>query len=411
MKKISLIGIGMGNLKTLTAQARQAVYESRLLIGAERMVNSFPDFLGEKQYAIAPDQIIACISQHLDSEHIGILFSGDTGFHSGAKKLNECIEKERNRSAAWRDVTVEMIPGISSLQYFCAKLKCPWEDVKLVSLHGRRDNILGAVQNHGKTFFLTGGEYGPQDICRVLTDGDLGKAQVFVGERLSYENERVVAAPAKDLVQESFHSLSVVLVENERLLKRPFTTHGLADGCFLRGKVPMTKSEIRSVSLSQLRLQAHHIVYDIGAGSGASAIDMAFQVYEGKVYAIEMREEALQLIRSNKEKLGAWNVTVVPGKAPRALVDLPVPDRAFIGGSGGNLKEIISLLIEKNPQIRVVINAITLETLTEALEVFKAFAFEEVDIVQVASARAKEVGDYHLLMGQNPIFILSGEKR
>lgn len=410
MNKIYLIGIGMGNIKTLTMEGQQAIHESQLLIGAERMVNSFPDFQGKKHYAIAPEQILAHISENFDCENIAVLFSGDIGFYSGAKKLNEGIEDKRRVKADWQKVAVEMIPGISSLQYFCAKLKRSWEDAKIVSLHGRQANVAGSVLNNEKTFFLTGGDSSPQDICRILVENDLGEVRVSVGERLSYPEERIITGAAVALAKESFHALSVVLVENDRVLKPPFTTHGLEDDCFLRGQVPMTKSEVRSVSLSKLQLQPDHVVYDIGAGSGGCAIDIAFQVHEGMVYAIEMREEAVHLIMSNREQLGAWNLKVVLGMAPQAMIDLPTPDRAFIGGSCGNLKEIIGLLVVKNPRIRLVINAITLETLTEALEALKTFAFERVDVVQVSAARAKEVGAYHMMTGQNPIFIISGEK-
>lgn len=410
MNKIYLIGIGMGNIKTLTMEGQQAIHDSQLLIGAERMVDSFPDFQGRRCYAIAPEQILTYISENLDCENIAVLFSGDIGFYSGAKKLNEGIIEKQKRSSDWQDVTVEMVAGISSLQYFCAKLKLPWEGVKIVSLHGRQGNVMGSVLNNAKTFFLTGGDSSPQDICKLLVENNLGEVRVSVGERLSYPEERIRIDEARVLAEERFHALSVVLVENERLLKPPFATHGLEDDCFLRGQVPMTKSEARSVSLSKLQLQPDHVVYDIGAGSGASAIDIAFQVHEGIVYAIEMREEAIHLILSNREQLGAWNVRVISGKAPEAMIDLPTPDRAFIGGSCGNLKEIVGLLVAKNPHIRLVINAITLETLTEALEALKTFSFEVVDIVQVSAARAKEVGPYHMMTGQNPIFIISGEK-
>lgn len=386
-----------------------AINESQLLIGAERMVESFPHYQGAKHVEVSPEKMLAFMAEHLNYENVALVFSGDTGFFSGAKKLNQLIQEKKESEAMWENVEVHMIPGISSLQYFCAKLKVPWEEVKIVSLHGRQGNVLGAVLNYPKTFFLTGGEYSAQDICSILVENDLGEAIVSVGERLSYSEERILTSKAELLVGEDFHSLSVVLVENKKLLKRPTTTHGMADDSFIRGTLPMTKSEVRSVSLSKLKLSPEHVVYDIGAGSGSSAIDIAFQVFEGMVYAIEMKEEGADLIQSNKDKLGAWNVKVVKGKAPEAMIDLPAPDRAFIGGSGGNLAEIVKLLIKNNPKIRIVINAITLETLSEALAVFRKFNFLDVDVVQVSVAKAKETGHYHMMMGQNPVFIISGE--
>ncbi|MEN6460122.1 MAG: bifunctional cobalt-precorrin-7 (C(5))-methyltransferase/cobalt-precorrin-6B (C(15))-methyltransferase, partial [Syntrophomonas sp.] len=119
---------------------------------------------------------------------------------------------------------------------------------------------------------------------------------------------------------------------------------------------------------------------------------------------------AVALIKANREKLGAWNLKVVSGRAPEALIALPAPDRAFIGGSQGNLAKILKLLIEKNPMIRVVINAITLETLTEAIDCFRGLGFDDMEIVQITAARAKECGKYHMMTGQNPVFIISGQK-
>jgi len=409
MKKIYLVGIGMGNLETLTEQGRLAIEKSELLIGAERMVDSFPQSRGAKHYAVAPIKIIEYISENPNYETISVIFSGDVGFHSGAKKLNQLIEEQKDAGLAW-DYEVEFIPGISSLQYFCAKLKLSWEDAKIMSLHGREGNIMGAVLNHPKVFFLTGGEYSVQRVCQLLVENNLGEALVHVGERLSYANERVVTSTAELLAKGELHPLSVMMVENKKLLQRNITTHGIEDCLFVRDQVPMTKSEIRSVSLSKLQLRPADVVYDIGAGTGAVSVDLAFQVYEGQVYAVEANKEAVALIKTNAEQLGAWNLKVVAGQAPEALVDLPAPDRAFIGGSQGNMATILKLLIEKNPGIRVVINAITLETLTEAMECFRMLYFEDVEIVQISAARSKELGKYHMMMGMNPVFIISGQR-
>ena len=409
MKKIFLVGIGMGNIETLTEQGRKAIEASGLLMGAERMVNAFPDYQGDVCYAISPAKIMDYMADHPDHENIAVIFSGDTGFYSGAKKLNQAIEEKKLSEEFWKDYDVSFIPGISSLQYFSAKLKFSWEDTKIVSLHGREANIMGAVWNHQKTFFLTGGDYSVQKICRILTENGLGDATVHVGERLSYANERIIGASAQSLTEAEFDPLAVMIVENDKVLKRPVMTHGLQDELFQRGQVPMTKSEIRSISLSKLQLRSSDVVYDIGAGTGSVSIDMAFQAYEGSVYAVECNEEAIDLIRTNAEQFGAWNVKIIQGKAPDALENLPVPDRAFIGGSKGNLGEILELLVRKNPKIRVVVNAITIETLSEAINQFQRQGFE-TDIVQVFTAHGKTAANYHMMIGQNPVFIISGEK-
>ncbi|HWQ77483.1 MAG TPA: precorrin-6y C5,15-methyltransferase (decarboxylating) subunit CbiE [Anaerovoracaceae bacterium] len=404
MKKIFLIGIGMGNTETLTEQGRKAVEASDLLIGAERMTSAFPHYQGGICHAISPEKIMDAIMEHPSCQAVAVVFSGDVGFYSGAKKLSQAIEERK-----WNEYETEFIPGISSLQYFCAKLKLPWEDAKVVSLHGREDNIIGAVRNYKKVFFLTGGGYTVHEVCKTLSENGLAGAVVHVGERLSYPDERIRTGTAESMAGDDFDALAVMLVENEKIIRRNIVTHGLGDELFLRGQVPMTKSEIRSISLSKLQLRPGDVVYDIGAGTGSVSVEMALQAYEGSVYAVEFDEEALGLIRQNAEKFRAWNIRAVAGKAPEALVDLPVPDRAFIGGSKGNLAGILELLADKNPRIRVVVNAITIETMAEAVSQFQRLGFEDMDIVQIFAARGKAAGNSHMMQGQNPVFIISGE--
>lgn len=368
------------------------------------MANAFPDYQGDVCYAVSPAKIIDYILKNPEYEIIAVIFSGDVGFFSGAKKLNQAVEEQQ-----LSEYETEFIPGISSLQYFSAKLKLPWEDTKVVSLHGREDNIMGAVWNNKKIFFLTGGDYSVRRICEILCFNQLKEAVIHVGERLSYPNERIVSGTAETLAKENFDPLAVMLVENEKTIQRSVITHGIQDELFQRGQVPMTKSEIRSISLSKLQLRTGDVVYDIGAGTGSVSVEMAFQASEGSVYAVEFNEEALELIRRNAERFGVWNLKVIEGKAPEALTDLPVPDRAFIGGSKGNLAEILELLAKKNPRIRVVINAVTLETMTEAVSQFQKLGFEDVDIVQIFAAHGKAAGNCHMMQGQNPVFIISGE--
>lgn len=410
MKKIYLVGIGMGNIETLTEQGKKAVQASELLIGAQRMVNSFPEYDGKVCCAITPEKIMDAILEHKASSTVAVVFSGDTGFFSGAKKLNSAIEAQQlSQGSPWNEYETEFIPGISSLQYFASRIKVSWEDTKIVSLHGREANIAGIVRNHEKIFFLTGGDYPVERICRLLCENELGAAAVHIGERLSYENERIVSGTAGELAGEEFDSLAVMLVENQEIMHRAAVTHGIGDELFLRGKVPMTKSEIRSISLSKLRLRLDDVIYDVGAGTGSVSVEMALQSCEGIVYAVEFHEEALGLIRQNAEQFKVRNIRIVEGKAPEALKGLPAPDRVFIGGSKGNLGEILELLVLKNPRVRVVVNAVTLETLAETITHFKRLGFTDMDIVQVFAARGTEVGNYHMMQGQNPVFIISGE--
>ena len=176
---------------------------------------------------------------------------------------------------------------------------------------------------------------------------------------------------------------------------------------FLRGKAPMTKSEIRSLSVAKLHLEKDSVVYDVGAGTGSVTIELALAAPDGIVYAVERNQEACDLIEQNKRKFGTPNIEVIHGLAPEAMEDLPAPTHAFIGGSAGNLKEILESLLAKNPKIRVVINTVTLETIGEVTECLKDLPLLEEEIVSVSVAKAKKLGSYHLMMGQNPIYIIT----
>lgn len=175
----------------------------------------------------------------------------------------------------------------------------------------------------------------------------------------------------------------------------------------------MTKSEVRSVSLTKLKLDQNSVCYDIGAGTGSVSVEMALRASQGQVYAIEKKEDALNLLKANKEKFALDQMQIIAGTAPEAMEDLPAPTHAFIGGSSGNLDKIIDLLLTKNPQVRIVINCITLETVSEAiscirkLEEFGADKEWESEVVQLAVSRAKNIGRYHMMMGENPIYIIT----
>ena len=189
----------------------------------------------------------------------------------------------------------------------------------------------------------------------------MGDVLLYVGENLSYENEKIFVKPASELTEYKGDPLSVICAVNENAGTR-LETHGIRDEEFIRGKAPMTKEEVRTVSLSKLRLTADSVCYDVGAGTGSLSVEMALRAHQGQVWAIEKKEDAVELIHRNKVKFAADNLEIVEGLAPEALKDLPAPTHAFIGGSSGNLKEIVKLLLEKNAHVRIVINCCLLYT-------------------------------------------------
>ena len=230
-----------------------------------------------------------------------------------------------------------------------------------------------------------------------------------MGENLSYENEKIFVKPAKELTDYEGDALSVVCAYHAAAVPMS-ATHGVRDEAFIRGRAPMTKEEVRTVSLAKLGLTETSVCYDIGAGTGSVSVEMALRAVEGKVCAIEKKEEAAQLLEENKRKFAVDNLEVIRGTAPEALKELPTPTHAFIGGSSGNLKEIVELLLQKNENVRIVINCITLETVAEALHTIKEFGFTETDIVQMSVSKSRELGRYHMMMGENPIYIITCRK-
>lgn len=398
--KITLVGIGLGNINTLTIEGYEAIEKADCIIGAARMLEDLPSSATKNTFAtISPNRIVKIIKQQPSNYQICVLFSGDVGFYSGAKKL----------MAALRKTKFTLISGVSSVQYFAAKIKKPWQAWKLVSAHGITCSPCFYVQQNEETFFLSGGENTAEAICTSLSLGGLGDAEVTIGENLSYENERITTGTAAELSTHIFDPLAVVLVKNPHYEPVQFVTSGLSDDSFLRAEAPMTKQEVRSVSLSKLRVAAGDICYDVGAGTGSVTVELAMLARGGHVYAFENSKKAYDLISKNAEKFKLTNITPILNTAPHGISELPPADAVFIGGSGGNLVKIVNEVLAKNPNVRLVINAITLETLFEATRILKELKFQNVEVTQISSARVMEIGKYNMLKGQNPVFIISGE--
>lgn len=394
-QKISLVGIGMGAEKTLTLEGKKALNEAELLIGAKRMTEAVqkPGQMVFHEYR--SEKIVEYIREHPKYRTVAIALSGDVGFYSGAKKLINQL-----------DGNVEVICGISSVVYFMSKIGLSWDDAKIVSAHGRNCNLISLICHNPKVFSILGTEDGVAVLASRLVYYGMGDVTLYVGENLSYENEKIFHDKAANLTEYRGDALSVVTACNEKATPMS-AVHGISDGEFLRGKAPMTKEEVRTVSLSKLRLSEDSVCYDVGAGTGSVSVEMALRAWMGQVYAIEKKEDALALLKENKKKFAVDNLVIIPGVAPEAMTELPAPTHAFIGGSSGNMQDIINLLLEKNPKVRIVINCITLETVTEAMNAIRDFGLEDVDIVQLAAARSKSIGRYHMMMGENPIYIIS----
>lgn len=393
--EISLVGIGMGSAETRTAEASRAIRESDLLIGARRMIDSCREF-GKDCYVEYDSQKIAqYLAEHPEYEKVAVLLSGDPGFNSGAKKLLDVLGNQ-----------VKVISGISSASYFMSRIQKSWDDVLITSAHGKHTNLVSLIKRNKKVFSILGTRNGIQNLAQEMAALGLNRAQLYTGECLSYPDEKIRKGAPEDFLNYEADPLSVVYVENPDAQKE-YVTHGIPDTEFLREKVPMTKEEVRTVSLSKLHLEEDSVCYDVGAGTGSVSIEMASRAWNGKVYAIEKKALAVELLKKNREKFAVENLEIIEGTAPEALENLEPPTHAFIGGSSGKMETILRLLLEKNPSVRIVINCIALETVSETLQCLKTLPVKEEEILQISVSKGKSIGNYHMMMGENPIYIIS----
>ena len=394
--RVTIVGIGPGSREAMTLEVRRAMEDADCLIGAKRMLEAGLRPNQTVFDAVSPAKIAEYINNHPEFNRFTVAMSGDVGFFSGAKKLLPLLS----------GCEVRALPGLSSLVYLCARLGTSYEDVRPVSLHGRDHDIVPDIRKYRRVFTLVGGENGMGLLCKQLTEAGLGGVKVSVGENLSYPQERISVGTAAELAEKEFSSLSVALIENDAA--DPVVTHGLPDEAFQRTEsVPMTKSEVRSVCLSKLALTEHAICWDVGAGSGSVAIEMALQANSGQVFAIERKDTAVELLRENTRRFGLENLSVVPGLAPEACLCLPAPTHVFVGGSAGNMRQILDEILAKNPNARIVATAVTLESIGELTQCIKDIPFTYTEVVSMSVARDRKAGPYHLMMGQNPIFIFT----
>jgi len=388
-----VIGAGMGNPDGMTAEAAKACAAADLIIGPKRMAEA----VGKGKRTLDEfnhEKIISYIREHPEYTDVAVVFSGDIGFYSGAKKLIE------NADPKWNVVP---ICGISSVVYLCSKVGVPWQDVHLMSAHGRNSNVIGAVRTHGKVFCLLSKGNDANEICEKLAAYGMDGTELIVGERLGYPDEKITRGRPRDIAGTKFDDLSVILAINERPdAECPIS---IPDEEFIRGDVPMTKSEIRTLTVAKLKLKDDSVVYDVGAGTGSVSVEMARVAVNGKVYAIEMEKDALELIQKNKMRFAADNIEIVDGKAPEALIDLPAPTHAFIGGSGGSLKDIMRTIKEKSPSVTMIVNSVTIETAFDVLKCVKELDLEETETLCVSVSKAKVAGRSHLMVAQNPIYM------
>lgn len=214
-RKISLIGTGMGGPDQMTGKAWKELQACDVVFGAERMLSGLSESTAEPMIKAAKipfylsRDILPWLVEHKEYHRIAVLYSGDTGFYSGARKMAEALDQE----PYVQEYDTEVFPGISSVSYLCSRLKTGWEDVRLVSLHGRESDIVKEVSENPRVFSLLDGINTVNRLCGLLKAEGFETVRISVGERLSYGDERITVGTPEDLEQQEFDVLSAVLIE------------------------------------------------------------------------------------------------------------------------------------------------------------------------------------------------------
>ena len=387
--KLSILGSGLER----SEREKELLSQAELIVGSPRQLAPFGDD-PRCRMALLPVEMAELLLQEAP-ERACVLYGADPGFHSGMGRLCELMAKHAQ---------IEVLPGISSVALLSARLQRPWQDWKLVSAHGREMDVLLELMDRRPLFVLCGGISQVNATLRELVDAELGETKVTAGENLGMPGERVRCGSAAQLCDEEYGKMCVLLLEAPCPGRRNVPP-GIKDEAFVRGKVPMTKREVRASVLSRLQLRPGETLWDVGAGTGSISVEAS--LLSCRVWAVEREEEALSLIRENRKRFGAWSLRPVPGEAPEILEELPCPDAVFIGGSGGNLEDILDASLRANSRCRVCLTCVTLETLKRAMDAMNAFGLSP-QCCQIAVTRAVRTGQVHLLRAENPVFLIWG---
>ncbi|HAW17600.1 precorrin-6y C5,15-methyltransferase (decarboxylating) subunit CbiE [Oceanospirillaceae bacterium] len=414
MTKITVIGLGICQPPLLNAKALSALGSCDCIMGSPRQLESMAHAqVVANQSRTQPASLCLPKLKHIAHEikgfdHVVILASGDPLLFGIGKYLQSEFGDQ-----------VTCISGVSSLQGACELTGLSLQDAQLVSLHGRPLNHLKRhLQPHRTLLILTDQNSHPQAIAKVLVAANLGLSKIHVCERLGYEDQNQQQFIAQDLATNStpFASLHVSVVHTLGIGHVMPNFPGIEDAHFVTdgesGKGLLTKREVRLNILSLLQPAPQDIAWDIGAGCGGVTIEWALWNPQGQVYAIEHHDQRIACLEANKEAFGvSANLSVIQGRAPDCLKELPFPDKIFIGGSGGELGRIMQLAWQLlKPGGRLAASAVT-EPSKAALRQFSLHIEQQpADYLQVAISRHDTIAGQDLLRPALPVTLVCWHK-
>lgn len=394
---VTLAGAGPSGEEYYTEELKRALLDADIIFGAAGVTC----YVKSSKARIVPiykgEEIADYLSKNRDFLNPLVLFSGDISLCSGAKNAEKVLLS--------KGLNIKKISGISSVSLFLQRLSLSLENVRIISAHGRKCNVCGHVSSNEESVILPSDTGEAADICKELSS--LGKdLEIVLGYRLGSEDEKIIKYRENtDLKNEQGKCL--IYVKNKDAATRKLI--GVSDSDMIRGDVPMTKEEIRSLCVRKLKLSPSSVLIDVGAGTGSVSVEAALLHPDISVYSIEKNKEAVDLLIQNKEKFGLFNMEIIEGTAPEALDKAPVPTCVFVGGSSGNLEEIVDSVLKKAPQALIVMNCVTAETFAGALEIIKKKGLTS-DITEVFVNRYRSVGKLHMSDALNPVHIITMKK-
>ncbi|HZU05771.1 MAG TPA: precorrin-6y C5,15-methyltransferase (decarboxylating) subunit CbiE [Chloroflexota bacterium] len=396
---VYVIGIGDDGPAGLTAAACQRIAAATLLAGGARHLAFFPDHPAER-FVIRDNlgALVARLAAAGPAERPVVLASGDPCFYGIAPYLVRHLGRER----------VRVEPHVSSVQLAFARLGESWHDAVVLSAHGRPlAPLIPRALAARKVAFLTDEQNTPGAIAAALLAAGHADCPAHVFEHLGGAAERHVCCRLTELPGQRFAPLNVLVLLREGAEPAVRAGFGLPESAYAHRDGQITKAEVRAVSLAKLRLRPGMVLWDIGAGCGSVSLEASALLAGGLVYAVERDAAQLALLQQNAAAQPAPGLAIVAGEAPEALAGLPDPDAVFIGGSGGRLLDVLALVTARlRPGGRLVANFATLEHLNTALSWLRGRGWA-CEVVQLAVARGRAVGELTRLAALHPVFVLT----
>lgn len=397
---IYLIGTGIAGCEGLSAKALEAIGQAEILVGRQRHLDRFPDFPGETMLLGDLPPLLAFLQA--TDKRVAVLATGDPNFFGTGRFLLRNLPKER----------LVIYANVTSMQYAFARIKEPWDDAIFLAVKGRgMGPSIDKIVASEKACVLTDEVNTPAAIARELLNRGAEGYEAWICEDLGLPTEKFTRTDVKGLITLQHSDLSIlILIRTWEPNLTQYPLIGIDDDEFTSFKKLFTRQEVRAVTLAKLKLQNDLVMWDIGAGSGSVSIEASNLIPNGKLFAIEKNSQYVAFLKQNLDKFCARNVKLIEAFAPDGLDDLPDPDRVFIGGAGGNLEEIIEQVDRriKSDGI-IVINAVTLDTLTKSIEALEYHGYQ-VEVACINVSRTRPLTEFKLFDAHTPVYIVTAWK-